>query len=62
MYVIKLYPQTPKTENGYKVTLLNDHMLDIGVQGKPHKILPLAQSKNEKIKVKAVPKIRPFYV
>ena len=54
--VITLYPQTPKIEKGNKTSLLNDHKLEIDVQGKPHNILPFNQSNKEKIKIKTIPK------
>ena len=46
--VITLYPQTPKIEKGNRTSLLNDHKLEIDVQGKPHKIFPFNQSNKEK--------------
>ena len=47
-YVIKEYPHTPTYANGARVDAFEDHITEIGVHGKPHKIFPFIQSKIEK--------------
>ena len=47
-YVTKEYPHTPIYEKGAIVKEFDDHITDIGVHGKPQRILPFIQSKIEK--------------
>ena len=43
------YPHTPNKDKGDIVKLLNVQIDDMGNQGKPQKILPFTQSKNDRI-------------